>query len=84
MNAERDDDLRILRQENHESRMEIVALKGIVTVLLRQSSLTNEQIRSAVTETATAPVGPDPAKALSLAIPLIDASENERAKNRGG
>ena len=84
MTTEGDDDLQILRQEIHDIREEMVALKGIIRALLKHSSLTNEAIRSAVQEAAGDPIGPDLAKALSLAIPLINTSEDDRAKNRGG
>ena len=76
-------DLQILRQGILDMREEMVALKGIIRALLKHSSLTNEEIRSAVQEAARDPVGPDPGRVLSLAIPLIDASEDPRAKNRG-
>ncbi len=77
MTTERDDDLQILRQGIHDIREEMVALKGIIRALLKHSSLTNEEIRLAVQEAAHDPVGPDPGKALSLANPLIDTSEDD-------
>jgi hypothetical protein len=48
MTTEGDDDLQILRQGIHDIREEMVALKGIIRALLKHSSLTDKEIRSAV------------------------------------